>query len=80
MADWQITATTIYCEDVDDEVTLLVYGDGTSKCTGQGKYARPDKETARIMKKKGQQSGKRLACRGDDCRRISEYRDKWHVS
>jgi hypothetical protein len=77
MADWQITATTIYCEDVDDEVTLLVYGDGTAVCTGLEKYARPDKETARAMKKRGRKSGKRLACRGEDCRRIGEYRDKW---
>jgi hypothetical protein len=77
MADWQITATTIYCADVDDEVTLLIYGDGTSKCTGQQKYAMPDKNTAKALKKKSKQSGKTLRCRGADCRRISEYRKKW---
>jgi hypothetical protein len=77
MADWQITATTIYCADVDDEVTLLVYGDGTSRCTGRDKYSRPDKETARAMKKKGRLSGRQMACRGDDCQHISKYRQKW---
>ena len=77
MADWQITATTIYCADVDDEVTLLIYGNGTSKCTGHQKYARPDKETARIIKKKSQNSGKALGCSGTECHRVVAYREKW---
>ena len=77
MADWQITATTIFCEDVDDEVTLMVYGDGASKCTGQPKYEQPDQATAKAMKKKGKKSGKAPGCRGSDCTRISEYRKKW---
>jgi hypothetical protein len=77
MADWQITATTVYCADVDDEVTLLIYGDGTSKCTGQPKYANPDKNTVKAMKKKSNPSGKPLSCRGAECGIISEYRKKW---
>jgi hypothetical protein len=77
MADWQITATTIYCADVDDEVTLLIYGDGTSTCTGHHKYAWPDKETAGIIKKKSQHSGKAMGCGGTECHRILEYRKKW---
>jgi hypothetical protein len=77
MADWQITATTIFCEDIDDEVTLLVYGDGTAKCTAQPKYAQPDKETIKALKKKSKQKGKALRCRGVDCPRIPEYRKKW---
>ena len=77
MADWQITATTIYCADVDDEVTLLIYSDGASKCTGHQKYARPDKETARLIKKKNRQSGKPPGCSGPGCRLIAEYRKKW---
>jgi hypothetical protein len=39
MVDWEITATTIYCKAVDDEVTLLVSADGTCRCTGRQKYA-----------------------------------------
>ena len=77
MADWQITATTIFCADVDDEVTLLIYGDGTSKCTGQPKYALPGKDTAKAMKKKGRQSGKQLSCKGTECQRVAAYRKKW---
>ena len=26
MADWKITAATIYCEDIDDEVTVIDFG------------------------------------------------------
>ena len=77
MADWQITATTIFCADVEDEVTLMVYGDGAVKCTAQPKYAKPDKETVKILKKRSKKTGKTLACRGADCPRIPEYRDKW---
>ncbi len=77
MADWQITATTIYCEEVDDEVTLLIYGDGTSKCTGHEKYAGTDKKTAKNIKEKGRASGKQPGCRGDECQHIVEYRRKW---
>jgi hypothetical protein len=77
MADWQITATTIFCEDVDDEVTLLINGDGAVKCTGQARYARPEKETIKVLKKKIKQSGKALGCRVADCPRLPAYRDKW---
>jgi hypothetical protein len=77
MVDWQITATTIFCADVEDEVTLMVYGDGAVKCTAQPKYAQHDKETVKILKKKGKQTGKTLACLGANCPRVPEYRDKW---
>jgi hypothetical protein len=77
MADWQITATTVYCADVDDEVTLLIYGDGTSKCTWHQKHARPNKETAGIKKPKSQHPGRQPGCGGTGCQLISEYRNKW---
>lgn len=76
MADWVITATTIYCDAIDDEVTLIVYRDGTSKCTGYQKYSKPDKETARAIRIKGKQLGKRLRCDGLECYRVTQYRDK----
>jgi len=76
MVDWEITATTIYCEAVDDEVTILVSRDGTAKCTGRQKYSRPDKETARAMKVKSKQLGKPLACEGDACARVTQHKDE----
>ncbi len=76
MADWVLTATTIYCDAVDDEVTLLVYKDGTLKCTGYDKYSKPSKETAREIKIKSRQLGKQLGCTEPQCHRLIQYRDK----
>ena len=77
MADWQVTATTIYCDAVDDEVTILVYKDGTIRCTGYKKYVEnPDKETAQMLKKKGKRLGRNLKCEGPQDYRVTSYRDK----
>jgi hypothetical protein len=73
--DWQITATTVYCDDVDDEVTLMVYADGTSICTGRQKYINPDKKTPRAMKKRAHRPSKLPICLGDDCPRLKQYQD-----
>jgi hypothetical protein len=75
MVDWEVTATTIFCEAVDDEVTLIVAQDGTIKCTGRQKYGSPDKETLKEMKKKRRQLGKKVNCKGADCATVTEYRD-----
>jgi len=76
MVNWQVTAATIYCDAVDDEVTLLVYKDRTAKCTGYQKYGKPDKETAEVMEKKNKQLKRRLECEGQECHRVIRYRDK----
>lgn len=76
MVDWEITATTIYCDAVSDEVTFLVSKDGTLKCTGHQKYARPDKETTKNIKKKSRQLGKQVGCAEAVCSRVIQYRDR----
>jgi len=38
MGAWQVTATAIYCDAVDDEVTILVYKDWSTERTGYKKY------------------------------------------
>ena len=55
MVDWQITATTIYCDDVDDEVTVIVQRDGSARCVGFSKYDKPDKDTDVLMRQKSRQ-------------------------
>jgi hypothetical protein len=75
MADWELTATTIYCDDVDDEVTLIVSGDGTARCSGCQKYASPDKQTAKAIREKNNKLGKTIRCNEAECHRIVEYRD-----
>jgi hypothetical protein len=77
VTDWQVTATTIYCDAVDDDVTIMVYKDGSTRCTGYKKYVEnPDKETAQMLKKKAKRLGRNLKCEGPQDYRITSYRDK----
>ena len=76
MVNWQVTATTIYCDAVDDDVTLMVYKDGSAKCVGYEKYREPDKETAKLMEKKSKGLGRKLECEDSECWRVIQYRDK----
>ena len=79
MVDWQVTATTIYCDAVDDEVTLLVYKDGSAKCTGYKKYGEPSKEIVGLVMKKGKQSKRKSGCVALECYRIIQYREKLFI-
>ena len=77
MVDWQVTATTIYCDAVDSDVTILVYKDGSVRCTGYKKYAEGiTKETAKKLQKKGKKLGRELKCEGPLDHRVTDYRDK----
>ena len=76
MVDWQIMAATIYCDAVDDEVTVMVDKDWSIKCTGYNKYLHPDKESAGLLKKKGRRLSRRLECEGLECKRILAYKAK----
>ncbi len=76
MVDWQVTAATIYCDAVDDEVTIMVYKDWSLKCTGYDKYSQPGKETTSLLKKKGKRLNCQLECQGLECNRIIQYKKK----
>jgi hypothetical protein len=76
MVDWEVTATTIFCEAVGDEVTLVVYGNGAIKCSGRQKYDSPAKDVKKSLAAKGKSSGKQLACKGEGCVTVKQYRDK----
>ncbi|OGO25373.1 MAG: hypothetical protein A2144_09445 [Chloroflexi bacterium RBG_16_50_9] len=73
MVNWMITATTIYCDTVDDDVTLLVYKDGTAKCTGYRKYGNPG---GKPLKTKSNKAGQPLRCEPSACERLIQYRDR----
>ncbi len=75
MVNWQITATTIYCDAVDDEVTVIVYKDGSMKRSGYRKYYQPNKEASRLLLNKSKGS-KRLGCEKPECHRVIEYKTK----
>ena len=74
--NWQITATTIYCDAVDDEVTLLLYKDGTVTCTGYKKYGESSRAISNRMKKKSKQLKRQLKCEGPECYRVTQYKDR----
>ena len=76
MINWQVTATTIYCDAVDDEVTLLVYKDWSVKCTGYRKYSAPSKEILNLLKRKSEQLKRRLECEGPECCQVIQYKEK----
>ncbi len=77
MVDWQVTATSINCEAVGDEVTIIVGKDWNTSCTGFKRYGENiSKDTAAMLKKKGKIQGKRFKCTGPlDCG-AGRYRDK----
>ncbi len=79
MADWQVTATTIFCEAVDDEVTLIINPSGEVTCTGRQKYENPDKEAAKTMKQKSKSAHKPLKCLGDSCTDVKNTAIKYWV-
>jgi hypothetical protein len=76
MVDWQVTATTIYCESVDDEVTLIIKSDGSLTCSGRQRFEKPGKEADKVLKQKSKITGKQLKCTGDSCASLKQYRDK----
>ena len=76
MSDWLITATTVYCDAVEDEVTLIAEKDGTIKCTGYNKYFSPNKDTTKSIKRKSMQLKKKLECEGLVCHRVTDYQGK----
>ena len=79
MVDWQVTATTIYCDAVDDDVTIMVYKDWSTRCVGYyKKYSDPviTRETTNELNKKAKNLGRELRCEGPECSRVVAYRDK----
>lgn len=59
---WKVTATTLYCEAIGDDVTIMLYKDGTIKCTGSAVAGNGAQARARRMKDKSKALGRELAC------------------
>jgi hypothetical protein len=76
MTDWQTTAKTIYCDAVDDEVTILIFKDFSVHCTGCNKYSKPNDITTGIVKEKSRKLKKLIKCQGEQCARVIEYKNK----
>jgi hypothetical protein len=75
MSNWQTTAKTIFCEAVDDEVTVMVYKNKSVRCTGCKKYTEPNDITRKLVQEKNRRLAKTIKCEGEDCPRVTGYRD-----
>ena len=75
MVDWQVTATSIYCDSIGDEVTVIVHKDWSVKCTGHSKYGETGKQVSG-QKKSRRQMGRDLKCEGLNCQQITRYKEK----
>jgi hypothetical protein len=74
-AGWQVTATTVRCEKVDDFVTIMVNKDWSTSCAwyhrhkGQGSPGSKGRFNTRLK-------GKIDACNGPECPLVVQYRDR----
>jgi len=76
MTDWQITAKTIFCDAVDDEVTVMVYKDRSVRCTGCKKYTQPNDITRKAVNLKTRQLKRAIKCEGEQCPRVIQYQNQ----
>jgi hypothetical protein len=76
MTDWQITAKTIFCEAVDDEVTVIVHRNGAVHCTGCRKYDQPNDITRILVKEKTRKIKRAVKCEGESCPRVTGYNNQ----
>jgi hypothetical protein len=75
--NWQLTTTTIYCDAVDDDVSLIVDKNLNIRCTGYSRYmTNLDKETDRTLRQKSRKLGRNLECEGPQDFRVTRYHDK----
>jgi hypothetical protein len=76
IAGWQTTETTIHCDAVDDEVTIVVYRDWSVKCTGYDKYGERSGDKTNLLKKRSKQFKRQLKCLGLGCDWVVQYKGK----
>ena len=74
-AKWQVTATTIRCDLVDDFVTIMVNKDWSVKCAWYNRYK------AKMLEDKKPKFDKKIKqkiekCQGPECSYMTDYRDK----
>ena len=63
MANWQLTATTIFCDTCGGEATIIIYKDGQVKCTGGSVSDGKNKKIASY-------------CSAATCKQVADYKAK----
>ncbi len=76
MVNWQLTATTIYCDAVQDEVTIFVYKDGSLGCTGFNPNESVQNQTPDTAAVRGALAESKKGCLGLPCENTVSYRDR----
>ncbi len=74
-ANWQMTASTLRCDYVDDSVTIMVGKDWTYQCAWFNRYKKvnegnPKQRFGALIKARQQK------CQGPDCSYAIGYRDR----
>jgi len=74
-AGWQITATTIHCDFVDDFVTIMVNKDWSTRCSWYNRYKQ------KVIDNPKQKFDKKIRpkiekCEGPECPHVMNYRDR----
>jgi hypothetical protein len=75
MVDWQVTAITIECSAVAEEVTIVVKNDWSAQCTGFDKYTTSKKASLELTKRSLNMK-RVLDCKGMQCHQITAYIQK----
>ena len=75
MVDWQVTAVTIECSSVAEEVTIVVKNDWSAQCTGFQKYTTSRKAGIELTKRSLNMK-RVLDCKGIQCQQITAYIQK----
>ena len=73
--DWKITAATINCPAVADEVTVIVKNDWSVSCSGFDKL-KTSRRAQLQMVERSLDLKCTLDCKGMQCRQITDYLDK----
>lgn len=73
MVNWQITARTLYCDCVADEVTLLINSDGSFDCTGFQRYGTDTVDSSRARREHSKITSQTIACTGKSCKILNDY-------
>jgi cyclopropane fatty-acyl-phospholipid synthase-like methyltransferase len=73
-AKWQITATTIHCDLVDDFVTIMVNKEWSTKCAWYNRHKK------KVIEDKKQKFDREMRlkiekCQGPECSHVTGYRD-----
>ena len=74
-AKWQVTATTLQCDYMQEYVTIMIQMDWSCKCTWWTKYKKAQASDPNHKFPKGIKE-KSAKCMGPDCQYVTGYRDQ----